>query len=308
MEKIKGTIVKGIGGLYEILAEDKSIITSRAKGSFRHDMISPTVGDRVIVEYDDKSALISSIEERKNLLIRPPLANLDYLFCTLPSRDPSPDIFTLDKLISIAESSDIEPVVIITKSDLDPISSAELKDIYEGAGLFVFTVSVYDEKSVDRLKAFINERARDSISAFAGASGAGKSTLMNMLFPSLSLATGGLSRKISRGKHTTRCASLYPLSTLLDSDAVGFLADTPGFTMLDFERFDFFGIEELPYTFREFDQYIGACRYTKCTHLCEEGCAIVEAVKCKDIALSRHQSYVALYNTLKARPPKSHKK
>ena len=136
------------------------------------------------------------------------------------------------------------------------------------------------------------------ISAFSGASGVGKSTLLNRIFPTLGLETGDLSHRIERGKNTTRSVELYPLSEETDG---GYLADTPGFTMLDFERFDFFGKDDLFDTFREFRRFSGNCRYTKCTHTKEEGCAVLEAVKVGEIPKSRHQSYTQLYEVLKSK-------
>ena len=127
----------------------------------------------------------------------------------------------------------------------------------------------------------------------AGASGVGKSTLLNKLFPELRLSTGGVSRKTERGRHTTRAVTLYEVGK------GAFFADTPGFSMLDFERFDFFDVEDLPLAFKEINERIGECKYTKFTHLREEGCAIVEAVKRGEIAKSRHESYVSLYEILK---------
>ena len=307
MEIVSGIITRGVGGLYEVDTENE-IIECKAKGVFRHDMIAPTVGDRVTVEVDKDSAVISKIEERKNLLIRPPLANLDIIFCVIPSKDPAPDLFTLDKLIAIAEKNSIEPVIIVTKSDLDNASADRIVSIYKKSGFSVFGVSTYDVESVDALRSFIKEHARGKISAFAGASGAGKSTLMNSLFPSLKIVTGTLSKKTARGRHTKRAVDLYPFSRISPDMNDGYLADTPGFTMLDFEHFDFMTLDELPYSFREFDDYIGLCRYTKCTHLKEEGCAIIEAIKNGEISRERHESYVSLYATLKTKPYKSNKK
>lgn len=302
MKKVTGRIVKGLGGLYEILTETE-MVECRAKGAFRHEKNSPTVGDMVTVALDEKNnAVIEEILTRKNLLIRPPLANLDTLFCIVPVKDPLPDLFTLDKLIAIAESLHIEPVVVITKADLDREGARRLADIYRPA-FPLFISSMEDEESLTRLRNFILISEKDRISAFAGASGAGKSTLVNHLFPSLSLTTGHVSHKIGRGRHTTRHVELFPLAELTDTDGRGFLADTPGFSMLDFERFDFFDKEELPYTFREFADRLGHCRYTRCTHLCEEGCAIVEAVKGGEIPACRHQSYVTLYGILKNKKP-----
>ena len=126
---------------------------------------------------------------------------------------------------------------------------------------------------------------------------------MNLLFPTLSISTNTVSRKTARGRHTTRHVELFPLSELLSCQVSGYIADTPGFSMLDFERFDFFDKDELPLNFREFSDKIGNCRYTRCTHLCEDGCAIYDAVKSGEIPTSRHNSYVALYNILKNKKP-----
>ncbi|MBQ4121208.1 MAG: ribosome small subunit-dependent GTPase A [Clostridia bacterium] len=302
MEKTNGRIIKGLGGLYEIKT-DSGKLECRAKGVFRHEKTAPTVGDLVTVGYDElQNPVIAEIHERKNILIRPPLANMDTLFCVIPTKDPEPDLFTLDKLIAIAESLSIEPVIVITKIDLDREKADELASIYKGS-FRVFQTTLADKESVSSLRAFLESDAASGISAFAGASGAGKSTLMNLLFPTLSISTNTVSRKTARGRHTTRHVELFPLSELLSCQASGYIADTPGFSMLDFERFDFFDKDELPLNFREFADKIGKCRYTRCTHLCEEGCAIYDAVKSGEIPTSRHNSYVALYNILKNKKP-----
>ena len=307
MEKTNGRIIKGLGGLYEIMTETGKI-ECRAKGVFRHEKTAPTVGDSVTVDYDELSGpIISEIHERKNILIRPPLANMDTLFCVIPTKDPEPDLFTLDKLIAIAESLSIEPVIVITKIDLDREKANELANIYDKS-FRVFQTTLEDKASVSTLLAFLETEACHGISAFAGASGAGKSTLMNLLFPTLSISTNTVSRKTARGRHTTRHVELFPLSELLLCQASGYIADTPGFSMLDFERFDFFDKDELPLNFREFTDKIGNCRYTRCTHLCEDGCAIYDAVKRGEIPTSRHNSYVALYNILKNKKPWDKKK
>lgn len=307
MTTIKGRIVKGLGGLYSIQTDD-GIVECRAKGAFRHEKSTPTVGDIVTLYFDDNhNAVIQSIDERQNLLIRPPLANLDTLFCVIPTKNPESDLFTLDKLIAIAESLAIEPIIVISKCDLDQQKATEIAKIYENH-FTVFQTDFTDATSIEPLKRYLTDRASDGITAFAGASGAGKSTLMNLLFPTLSIVTGGVSRKTMRGKHTTRHVELFPLSELLSGEYNGYIADTPGFSMLDFERFDFFDKDELPYTFREFRSKIGKCRYTRCTHLCEEGCAIYESVQSGEIPKSRHDSFVTLYKILKNKNPWDKKK
>ena len=278
MKLTHGRIVRGLGGLYCIKTED-GIIECRAKGAFRHEKNTPTVGDTVTLFFDEnQNPVIQSINDRKNLLIRPPLANLDTLFCVVPTKNPESDLFTLDKLIAIAESLSIEPVVVISKCDLDPQKADELANIYRSS-FTVFQTGLTRPDSINALRQYLTEKTSNGITAFAGASGAGKSTLMNLLFPSLSIVTGGVSHKTMRGKHTTRHVELFPLDELLSGDYCGYIADTPGFSMLDFERFNFFDKDELPYTFREFRQKLGHCRYTKCTHLCEDGCAVYEAVQ-----------------------------
>ncbi|MBE6618578.1 MAG: ribosome small subunit-dependent GTPase A [Ruminococcaceae bacterium] len=299
----QGRIVKGVGGLYEIaITGGDTRVSCRAKGSFRHDDVKPYVGDLVKIEYGDTGdPVISEIDERKNSIIRPPLANLDLLFVVLPSKKPLADLFTADKLIAIAEHNNIEPIIVVTKSDLDAQSADSIESIYKKSGFRTFVCSVNENAGntgVSELYDFIKESACDKISAFAGASGAGKSTLMNALFPSLKIETGDVSRKIGRGRHTTRHVELFPMSDLVGTGS-GFFADTPGFTMLDFVRFDFFDKEDLPHTFREFEDCIGKCKYTKCSHTKEEGCAVLGALKAGKIAESRHENYVQLYNILK---------
>lgn len=308
--RAEGIILKGVGGLYTVLVDIDSAVLSgeqikcRARGSFRHSGISLLAGDRVEIGFegdtssDKTSFVIEKIAERKNSLIRPPLANLDYLFVTMAAAAPTPVLYTADKLLSICEYNKIEPVVVITKCELNREYADEIKKIYEKAGFRVFVTSSAMGEGIDTLKEYIDALPSGSISAFSGASGVGKSTLMNSLFPFLSLSTADISRKNERGRHTTRQTEIFKIS---DSEASAFIADTPGFTMLDFEQFDFFGIEDLLSTMRDLERYIGLCKYKKCTHTKEEGCAVIEAVKRGDISPSRHESYLALYDILKAK-------
>lgn len=290
--KQDGKIIKGVGGKYTVLCDGQTV-TARARGVFRHEQISPEVGDNVTVRIEQEGdAYIEDIHERKNLLIRPPMANLDYMFITASAAKPAPILATLDKLSAICVHSDIVPVFVITKCDLDFEMGQKLAKLYRHSGFTVFTLSAEDGEGIEALRAFLQENLPNKTAAFAGASGIGKSTLLNALFPELGLATGGISERIARGKHTTRHVELF-------SAFGGMVADTPGFSMLDFMRFDFMTAEDLPYAFPEIEPYLGRCRYTKCTHLCEEGCAIVEAVQNGEIEPSRHESYVELYNILK---------
>ena len=316
IDKIYGKIIQGVGGLYSVhitdcsLAEDiiGTTVSCRARGLLRHNNITPLSGDNVILSYarndENKGAeefVIEEICERKNSLIRPPLANLDYIFITLAVSSPKPVLSTIDKLISIAEFNEIEPIIVITKCELDNDCAENLKSIYENSGFTVFCLSAVENIGISPIEDFIAKNLPGKLAAFAGASGIGKSTLLNRLFPSLELSTSEISRKIQRGKHTTRKVELFPIVFENTSSQCGYIADTPGFSMLDFERFDFFEKEDLFYTMREFRPYINSCKYTKCSHTKEEGCAIIAALKEKKIEKTRHQSYCELYDVLKVK-------
>ena len=297
-ELIRGTIIKGLGGLYDVKTEEGEIISCKAKGAFRHERIIPYAGDNVILKQSDKGVVVEEITDRKNYLIRPPVANLDILFTVIAAAKPSPMLHITDKLISIAEYNKIEPVIIVSKSDLDQNEAEKIADIYKKSGFTVFVSSLDSNK--DELTKFVKQHANGNISAFAGASGVGKSTVMNALFPKLALETGDVSRKTERGKHTTRHVELFGLDYLTDDNSLtGYIADTPGLSLIDFTRFDFYKKDDLVYTFREFEDFLGTCKYTKCSHTTEDGCKIIEAVNNGKIAKERHESYIEIYNTLK---------
>ena len=302
-----GKVVKGLGGLYVTRALDLGkieYISCYAKGVLKRDDEKVLIGDNVKLLFDDStpdSVVISEVISRTNSLIRPPMANLDYLFITLAVKKPSPVIETVDKLISIAEHNKITPVIVLTKSDLSCEIAHKIASVYEKIGFPTFITSSEGGEGLDALKAYINDNVRDGrTAAFAGASGVGKSTLMNALFPSLSLATSEISRKIERGRHTTRHVEIFDIN---NSHGTGYLADTPGFSLIDFARFDFFSLDELADTFREFHAYKNACRYQDCAHVGEgeDECAIMRAAKCGEIPMSRLESYRSIYRVLKSK-------
>lgn len=302
-----GKIVKGLGGLYEtrIVTEGRvERLVSRAKGILRRDEEKLLVGDNVTVSIDESiegGIVISEVEERKNSLIRPPLANLDYIFIVFAAKKPTPVIETVDKLISIAEHNKIVPVVVITKSDVGADAAEEYAAIYRQVGIDTFITSSNSGEGISALSEYIRANVRDGkTSAFAGASGVGKSTLMNALFPHLSLATSEISRKIERGRHTTRHVEIFDIE---ESANTGFLADTPGFSLIDFARFDFYELDELLPTFRELLPYVGKCRYADCAHVGEtaDECAVARAAEEGEIPLTRLESYRSIYRTLKAK-------
>ncbi|MBE6562153.1 MAG: ribosome small subunit-dependent GTPase A [Ruminococcaceae bacterium] len=303
--QIKGTVIKGVGGLYTVRPDDgREDIRCKARGVFRYENITLLVGDRVTVVTDSEEGesgfVIDKIEERKNSLIRPAIANLSHLFIIVPSAKPKPDLLTVDKLISIADSKGIEPVVIVNKLDLDPEEATRIKTVYEKVGFNCFLLSAATGEGCEALyDFFVNESEKGiMLSAFAGASAAGKSTLLTRLFPALDLKTGEVSRKTQRGRHTTRHTEVF---SVFENNRC-FIADTPGFSLLDFNRFNFYDLKELPYAFREFRESLGECRYTKCTHLKEEGCAVLERVENGEIPKERHESYCLLYEEIKQKP------
>ena len=203
----------------------------RGRGLFRKNEISPSAGDNVIVEcQENHEPLISKILERRNYLVRPPLANLDGIVFVISCADPAPNRFVLDKLIAIADSKQIEPMIAFTKPDLQ--QAEELAGIYRSIGIRVCMVNNLTGEGAEPVREFINGR----VTAFIGNSGVGKSSLMNSLFPQLGLETGIISKKLGRGKHTTRQAQLYRLSEL-DPAMTGYAADTPGFSTVDTERY-----------------------------------------------------------------------
>lgn len=291
MENLSGRIIKGVGGLYEISLDGGGRVFCPAKGAFRHDGIKPLPGDFVLLRESAGEYAVESILPRKNELIRPPLSNLDILFIVFAASKPAPVLATVDKLTAVAEQNGIEPVIVVTKSDIDRDEALRLCKIYSSSGFKAFITGNGTDTS--EIEDYFSSFGPHTTAAFAGASGVGKSTLLNDLFPFLSLQTGEISKRTQRGKHTTRHVELYPLP------GHGYIADTPGFGILDFSRFDFFSLDELVYNFRDFLPYLGKCKYKKCTHLCEDGCAVVQAVENGDIQKSRHESYCELYASLK---------
>ena len=304
-ENVKGIIISGVGGLYTVRTDSGEMLSCRAKGAFRRTGSAPLAGDRVLVRVPSLAGedyLIEAISPRRNSLIRPPIANLDVLFITFAPIEPVPSTLYLDKLSSIAVYEKIKPVMVITKIDLSPEKASEYEELYRKAGFSVFPCSCTNGIGLSELSHYVRQET-DGICAFAGASGVGKSTLMNTLFPSLSLETGILSEKISRGRHTTRSVTLYSKAELTGTSSPGYVADTPGFSMLDFLEFDFYTVEDLPHCFPEFEPFLGECRYTDCSHTKETDCGIIRAVGRGDIPQSRHDSYLSLYADLAQKRP-----
>lgn len=286
MKSLNGLITKGIGGFYYVETAE-GIYECKAKGKFRKERISPLAGDKVIITVNEgMENTIDKIENRKNVLKRPPVANIDCLLIVVSSCEPAPNTFVIDKLTVLAEKNGIEPAIVITKTDLK--NADEIKSIYSKTPYRIFEVSNGEENSLDEIKAFLSGK----LTAFTGNSGVGKSTLLNRLCPTLLLETGKISDKLGRGRHTTRQAEIFHIGD-------GLVIDTAGFSSIDFIGTDAILKDDLQFYFPEFQQYLTDCRFTGCAHLSEKGCKICELVYEGKISRSRHENYVALYNEAK---------
>lgn len=277
-----GKIIKSIGGLYTVKSFD-SIMDCKARGIFRKDNISPVVGD--MVEVNDGA--IEKILPRKNYIVRPPLANLDSMVFVVSMAKPTPNLSLLDKFIAVCEYKNIVPVVAITKIDLANFKN--VYQIYSSIGLRVFVIDYNQPQSIDSLKEYLSDR----VSAFTGNSGAGKSTLLNAIDGTLNIPTGEVSEKLGRGKHTTRHAELYPLSS------GGYVVDTAGFSTFETNKYAIIKKDELASCFREFEEYSKDCKFKDCSHTKEKGCAVLKAVQDGIIYKSRHNSYCEMYQEAK---------
>ena len=283
---ITGRIVKGIGGFYYVEAAG-IIYECKARGIFRKKDVTPLVGDWVqILLSEDGTGTISEIMPRKNQLIRPPIANLDQLFLVVSICDPAPSTLVIDKMIAAAEDQGIEPVLVVSKTDL--LDAGWLQEIYEKAGIPFYALSSVTGEGIDNIRPLL----KGKITAFTGNTGAGKSSLLNRIDPSFGLETGEISQKLGRGRHTTRHVELLPVEG-------GYVADTPGFSFIQIERYNMVRKENLQFCFREFAPYLNTCQFVSCSHVKEKGCAVLEAVKKGEISVSRHESYVAMYNEVK---------
>nr|WP_316613592.1 ribosome small subunit-dependent GTPase A [uncultured Ruminococcus sp.] len=286
MRQNTGIIIKITGGFYYVEAAD-SVYECKARGVFRKRGTSPLVGDIVdITVPEDGYCSIDRIHERRNSLARPALANLDQLMIISSVKEPDVNLYLIDKMTAAAVNKEITPIVAFSKSDL--AQTDELVELYRKVDIPAFSFSSVDNRGLDEIKAVL----KDKVTAFCGNSGVGKSTLLNALFPELSLQTGEISDKLGRGRHTTRTVELFKKHG-------GYIADTPGFSTVDIERFELIRKDELKFAFPEFDRFFGTCQFNSCNHVCEKGCRVLDAVASGIIPPSRHDSYVRMYNEVK---------
>ena len=286
---MQGKIIKGIAGFYYIYAEDGNIYECKAKGIFRKDNFKPLVGDNVeitVLNEEEKEGSVTSILPRRNSLIRPAVANVDQAFLIFAMENPKPNFLLLDRFL-IMMKQQIPAVICFNKKDVGEKEEMEkLYEIYTGCGYRVVLSSTYEGEGMDE----IHEILKGKTTVVAGPSGVGKSSITNCMQGEVQMETGEISKKLKRGKHTTRHSQVIPV------EKNTFLVDTPGFSSLyltDMKE------EELRDYFPEFVMYEPQCRFQGCMHIHEPGCAVKKALSEGKISQQRYDNYLALYEELK---------
>lgn len=285
-----GKIMKGIAGFYYVGVVESGVYECKAKGIFRKDKIKPLVGDDVEIEVlneEEKLGNIVKILPRRSELIRPAVANIDQALVIFAAREPKPNLSLLDRFLVIMEKQDIPVIICFNKQDLcDEEEVGRLKGIYEACGYPVVLASAKQGEGIEEIKSLL----RGKTTTVAGPSGVGKSSLTNLLQNEVQMETGEISKKLGRGRHTTRHSQIIQI----EEDT--WLYDTPGFTSFYVEEIE---KEELRFYFREFSKYEGTCRFQGCTHTHEPGCMVKNALEEGKISKERYENYLELYGKLK---------
>ena len=282
MKTTNGRIIRSLSGFYDVQI-DEGVVTCRGRGSLRRTGDSPLTGDMVSISIEQGKGMVEKILPRKNRFIRPAVANVDALVVFAANANPVTEPFLIDRVAAIAGDQEVEVIICINKCDLDP--AVDLVRIYESAGFPVIKASAQTGEGVQQLRDLLQGK----LTAFTGNPGVGKSSMLNALCPELSLATGEVSEKLGRGRHTTRHVELY----CLGEDT--YVADTPGFSSFDTEQMDVILKENLQYAFADFAPYLGECQFHDCSHRAEPGCAVRQALEQGKIQKTRYESYLRLY-------------
>lgn len=287
MERNKqGTIIRALSGFYDVDTGTEEV-RCRARGRFRREKITPLVGDQVLFCGSGAEGYLQEILPRRNHFVRPAVANVDVLVMMAAQVNPVTEPFLIDRVAAIAAVQRVEPILVLNKCDLHPADG--LYTIYQDTGMRVLRISAKTGQGVEALRAVLRGR----LAAFTGNSGVGKSSLLNRLYPEAQMATGAVSDKLGRGRHTTRHIELF---TLPDGTRI---MDTPGFSAFDTDQMDLGTPEQLALAFPEFRPYLGKCQFDDCAHIRERGCAVLEALHEGRVQPSRHESYIRLYERVK---------
>ena len=281
-ERMTGRIVRSLSGFYDVKTAS-GVITCRGRGSLRKGEEIPLTGDLVEITRERDKGMVERILPRRNRFIRPAVANVDALVVFAANVNPVTEPYLIDRVAAIAGDQGVETYLCINKCDLDP--AVDLAKIYRNAGFRVIIASAQTGEGVDELRQLLQGK----LTAFTGNTGVGKSSMLNCLCPQLHLATGEVSEKLGRGRHTTRHVELFAL------DDSTYVADTPGFASFDTAQMDVLLKENLQYAFPDFAPYLGNCQFHDCSHRAEPGCAVREAVQNGHIEQTRYQSYLRLY-------------
>ena len=286
---MQGKIIKGIAGFYYVHVVESGVYECKAKGVFRKEKIKPLVGDNVEIEVLDESEKTGNITEvlpRKNELVRPAVANIDQALVVFAVTEPEPHFNLLDRFLVMMECKEIPVVLCFNKKDIaSKPELASLQEIYRACGYQVVFTSALKQENIEEVGKLLSGKT----TVIAGPSGVGKSSLINLLQSGVQMETGSISRKIARGKHTTRHSELITI------DENSYIMDTPGFSSLYVNDFD---KSELKYYFREFAPYEGKCRFSGCDHVHEPGCAVKEALEEGKIHPVRYEDYLEMYREL----------
>ena len=283
MEKrTTGRILRSLSGFYDVQTKE-GLVTCRGRGSLRKNHQSPLTGDMVEISVERGKGMVEKILPRRNSFVRPAVANVDALVVFAANVNPVTEPFLIDRVAAIAGDQGVEVILCINKCDLDP--ALDLVRIYENAGFTVIRASAETGAGVEQLRSLL----RGKLTAFTGNTGVGKSSMLNRLAPQLQLATGEVSEKLGRGRHTTRHVELYRL----EDDT--YVADTPGFSSFDTDMMDVILKENLQYAFPDFGPYVGSCQFRDCSHRAEPGCAVRAAMEAGKIEATRYSSYLKLY-------------
>lgn len=282
MVKMTGRILRSLSGFYDVQTPD-GMVTCRGRGHLRKGNESPLTGDMVEITMEQGKGMVEKILPRKNRFIRPAVANVDALIVFASNVNPVTDPFLIDRVAAIAGDQEVAVHICVNKCDLDP--ATDLLRIYRNAGFSVIQASAATGEGVEELRELIAGK----FTAFTGNTGVGKSSMLNALCPNLQLATGEVSEKLGRGRHTTRHVELYRLA----EDT--YVADTPGFSSFDTEQMDVILKENLQYAFPDFAPYLGKCQFHDCSHRAEPECAVRRAVENGELEKTRYESYLRLY-------------